>query len=148
MLETQTQIIGAGLALTSLEACAAIDSIEPIGGNAVMMVCLCDQDPSDELLLDRRFGKWRLCKTHDNAVKLESMNGLGVMLYAVNEHDSIEPICCQPSEAELTKAAEEILQLTATREGDLLYGDDLTWNAEAKRAEAVAILRKLIGGVP
>jgi hypothetical protein len=107
MLETQTQIIGAGLPLTSMEACAAIDSIEPIGGNAVMMVCLCDQEPSDLILSDRQFGNWRLCKTH-NAVKLESMSGMNVMLYAINEHDSIEPIRCQP-ERDFTAIAKEIV---------------------------------------
>lgn len=45
---------------------------------SVLSVCLCGVSASD--LTDGKHG-WRLCRTHNNAVKLESLNGMNVMLY-------------------------------------------------------------------
>jgi len=88
-LEKQTQIVGLGHQLAAYEQ---VDSIPQMTCTGVLMVCLCDQLPSDETLFDRRYGNWRLCKTHDGAVKLESLNGANVRLFAIDKAGDISPI--------------------------------------------------------
>lgn len=96
MLDTQTQIIGAGFEQPDFSKGGLL--VEP-AESGVLNVCLCDQHPSDVVLSDRQFGNWRLCKTHDGAVKLESMNGMSVMLYAADSKGDCMPIRCSEQAA-------------------------------------------------
>ena len=77
MIETQTQIVGAGLPLD--EAMKRT--------HAYLEVCLCDDTPNGHSL---QYG-WEHCGLHD-AVKLASMKGLGVLLHVRNERGEIVPL--------------------------------------------------------
>jgi hypothetical protein len=140
MLETQTQIIRA-----EFDAMADAGPNFVVASSGAMMVCLCDQQPSDLILSNRQFGNWRLCKTHNNAVKLESMNGMNVMLYAADSKGDCVPIRSQPSNAELTAAAEEILSWVAFKQNDgNWWGHDTDCGDVTPKA--VAILKRLLRG--
>lgn len=75
MIETKTEYVAAWQ--------SDHEPLPQMDANSVLMVCLCEPIEGDEITFNRALGNWRLCKEHDGAVKLASLDGLNVCLYHV-----------------------------------------------------------------
>lgn len=75
---------------------AKLDELD-IATESALLVCLCDQSPSDDVLWDRHFGNWRLCKEHNGAVKLVSLNGANVVLWCIDSNGDYGPMRTEPA---------------------------------------------------
>ena len=71
---------------------AASDGISVDFGNAgYLMVCLCEPT-GKEVGCGEFFPLGELCKTHDNAIKLASMQGYSVALFVQNAKGDYVPV--------------------------------------------------------